>query len=413
MNIKIIQIAFNNLLKYKRRTFFNIVTFAVNAMALIFLIGMIQGMYNVMFDRTIELETGHFKIYNKEYAREKEKMQIEKNIKRPYEVIKVLETIPHFISATPRITRHGILSNTKIKTNVVITGIDMQRELKTMNIFSKLKEDDLLKGGPEILLGQRLSELIKNSKNDSMFLYSQTQHKTNNLMDVSVKGVYSIGFAIMEKLIVYIPLNFAQSFLDMEDCATEIIIRIDDKKFVPYVKKEIENILQNNFPDYIVKDWREEASDLIAGAQADFISYGIIFAILLFLAIFIIMNTLTISVFERTAEIGTLRAIGLTKSQIKWMFLWEGILLSLGGAIIGGILVIPIILYFNLHGINLPPEIYEKMPYPSIEMKSKNSIGDWLLTYFICFITGILGAILPANRAAGTNVVDALKKGVR
>ena len=199
----------------------------------------------------------------------------------------------------------------------------------------------------------------------------------------------------------------------MENSATEIIIRINDRNNVPFVKKEIEKIIKDRYPDLIVKDWTEEAASLIAGAQADFISYGVIIAVLFFLAVFIIMNTLTISVFERTAEIGTLRAIGLTKNQIRWMFLWEGVLLSLGGAIIGGILIIPVALYFNLHGITLPPEMYEKMPYPIVDMKSKNSITDWFLTCFICLITGMIGAILPANRAAGTNVVDALKKGVR
>ncbi len=413
MNFKIIKIAFNNLVKHKGRTIFNIFTFATSALALIVLLGMLKGMYNEAFERTIALDTGHFKIYHKDYISEKDKMPLDKNIKDPYEVIRAIENIPHFVSAAPRIVKNGILSNSKNKTNVIITGIDMDLELKTTDLFKKLKWEYYLNNGVEILIGQRLSELMNNKPGDSLLIYSQTQYKANNLMDVTLKGIYLIGFAVMEKMVVYIPFNFAQDFFDMHGSATEIIIRIDDKRFVPFVKKQIEKILKEKYQELIVRDWTQEAEGLIAGAQADFISYGVLFAILLFLSISIIMNTLTITVFERTAEIGTLRAIGLTKGQIRWMFLWEGILLSLGGAIIGGILVLPIVAYLNIHGMTMPQEIMDKMPFPFESLKSKNYITDWFLTYLICIITGIIGAILPANRAAGTNVVDALKKGVR
>ena len=133
----------------------------------------------------------------------------------------------------------------------------------------------------------------------------------------------------------------------------------------------------------------------------------------LFLAVFIIMNTLTIAVFERTAEIGTIRAIGLEKNQVRWVFMWEGIILSLGGAIVGGIIAIPIAYYMNVVGITIPPEFFDKMPFPIESMLSKNVPFDWVLTTIICLVTGIIGAIFPANRAAKTNIVDALKKGVR
>ncbi len=413
MNLKIIKISFNNLLKHRGRTIFNLFTFAANALALIVLLGMLKGMYNEAFDRTIALDTGHFKIYHKDYFAEKDKMPLDKNIKNPYEIIKSIENVPYFVSAAPRIKKNGLLSNTVNKTSVIIIGIDMERELKTTDLFKNLKKENYLKNSGEILIGKRLSELLKSNIGDFMLIYSQTQHKANNLIDVSLKGIYSIGFAIMEKMIIYIPFDFAQRFFDMQDSATEIIIKIEDKNFVPLVKKQIENILKEKYPDLILRDWTQEAESLIVGAQADFISYGVLFAILLFMAVSIIMNTLTITVFERTAEIGNLRAIGLTKGQIRWMFLWEGILLSLGGAILGSILVIPIVLYLNLHGMTMPPEIMDKLPYPFVELKSKNEISDWFLTYIICVVTGIIGSILPANRAAGTNVVDALKKGVR
>ncbi len=410
MNTKILKIAVNNVIKHKRRTLFNSLTFAANAMALILVIGMVNGMYNTMYERTIDLETGHFKIYHKDYAQEKKKTPIEKNIDDPSGLIKLLESIKHYESAAPRILNSGSLSNMENKTNIMIMGIDMEKELRTMKLFSKMKEEDMLaQSGAQMLLGGRLAELMGNDKGDSMLLFSRTASGANNLVDAAVKGVYRIGFAKMEKSLVFIPIEFARDFFDMQGKATEVVVKITDRKYLEQAKKEIQDILDEKFPALAVRDWKQEAAGLIAGAQADYITYGIIFAILLFLAVFIIMNTLTITVFERTKEIGTLRAFGLEKGQIRWMFLWEGLILSAGGAVIGGLLVIPLAVYMAQTGITIPPDMMDRMPFPVESMTSKHAAADWLLTFVICLAAGAAGAIMPANRAAKTVIVDALK----
>lgn len=414
MNMKIIKIAFNNIFKQKRRTFFNLITFAANAVALITMIGMLNGMYNQAFERTIELDTGHFKIYNAKFLEEKAKLPIELNIKDPYTVIEEIKGIKYFVAAAPRITRHITVSDFKKKTSVMAIGIDMKAELVAMRTFEKLDPADRLPdAGGKILLGAKLASLMGVSKGDSMLIYGQTAYKANNLSDVEVQGLYSSGFEKMDKNIAFVPLSFFQDFLDIPGSATEIVVRIKERKYVKNVKSEIEKILAEKHPELKVRDWTEEAASLIAGAQMDYMSYSVLFAILLFLAVFIIMNTITITVFERTAEIGTLRAIGLEKQQVGWMFMWEGLMLSLGGAILGGLLAVPVAFYMNMKGIPMPAEFADMMPFPIESMTSKNTWFDWVLTTGICLVTGVIGAILPSMRAAGTNIVDALKKGVR
>lgn len=414
MRTKVIKIAIHNVIKHKRRTFFNALTVAANAFALITLIGMVNGMYNTMYKRSIDLQTGHFKIYHKDYLAEKNRMPLENNIDHPEKVIEDISAIPYFVGATPRIMHGATISNMKNKTTIAIMGIDMEQELKLTTLFEKVPPQDYLeKNQGEILIGQRLSELFKTQKDDFLLLYSQTMYKANNLSDVVVKGIYSIGFAKMEKAIAFVPLGFAQAFFDMPHKVTEIHVKIKDRKFVPIAQAALEKIIHANYPDLVVNNWKQEASELLAGAQADYISYAIMFAILLFLAVFIIANTLTITVFERTAEIGTLRAIGLQKNQIRWMFLYEGLFLALIGAVIGGILAIPMAYYMNVVGISMPAEFMDKMPFPIESMTSKNVWWDWISVTGICLVTGMVGAILPANRAAKTKIVDALKRGVR
>ncbi len=414
MKNKIIKIALQNVIKHKRRTFFNALTVAANAFALITLIGMLNGMYNSIYERSIDLQTGHFKIYHKNYLEEKNRMPLEYNIDHPGQVIADIQSIPYFVGAAPRIMHNGIISNTRNKTGLAVMGIDMEQELIATKLFEKLSPQEYLgKNQGEILIGRRLSELLKTGKTDFLLFYSQTIHKANNLVDVVIKGIYSIGFDKMEKSVAFIPLAFAQDFFDMEKKATEIIVRIKDRKYLPEAQMALEKIIQEKYPMLAISNWKQEASDLIAGARADYVSYAVIFAILLFLAIFIIANTLTMTVFERTAEIGTLRAIGLETNQVRWMFLYEGMFLALIGAIVGGVLAIPMAYYMNVVGMSMPADFKDQMPFPIETMVSKNVWWDWILVTGICLVTGMIGAILPANRAAKTKIVDALKKGVR
>lgn len=413
MNAKIVKIALQNVLKHKRRTFFNALTVAANAFALIVLMGMLNGMYNSVFERSIDLQSGHFKIYRREYLAEKNRMPLDISVDQPYQVMADIQGIPYFTGAAPRIMHTGIISNTRNKIGVAVIGIDMERELAAMKLFEKLPRRDYLQNKGEILIGRRLSEMLKANRLDSLLLFSQTAHKANNLADALVRGIYSIGFDKMEKGVVFIPISFAWEFFDMENQATEIVVRIKDKKYLSEAQTALERILRDKYPQLVVSNWKRESSELIAGAQADYISYAIILVILIFLAIFIIMNTLTITVFERTAEIGTLRAIGLEANQVRWMFIFEGIFLAFIGAVIGGLLAVPAAYYLNAVGITVPAEFKDKMPFPMQNMVSKNDWWDWIAVTGICLATGIIGAVLPANRAAKIKIVDALKKGVR
>ncbi len=411
---KIIKIALNNVFKQKRRSLLNALTFAANMFALVALLGMITGQYNLMFEKSIDLSSGHFKIYNSAYVGEKRRMPLDLTIKDPGAVIAAISKAPHFVAADARITKDCILSNTKRKTGVVLNGVNFEKGKKISSVFNKVTGNPPQKGSSGLLVGKRLAELLKIKEGDPLLVYGQTKQKANNLVDSTATGFYSAGFPFMEKMVVYADYGFVSDFLDMGGEATEIIVRLDSRDNVAEAKKYIRNVVDKEFPGLVVRDWMEEQPSLIAAAKMDFISYGIIFGILLFLAVFIIINTLTISVFERTAEIGTMRAIGLSKGQVRAIFFIEGMTLSGLGVILGGLLVLPLVYYLNVHGISIKEMGVGDLNVPfEPVMKAMNHFSDWLIAGTVCMIAGAIGAVYPSNKAAETNIVEALKRGVR
>ncbi|MBN2755445.1 MAG: ABC transporter permease [Candidatus Goldbacteria bacterium] len=413
MNKKTLKMAFFNVIKHKRRTFFNAMTFSVNMIALIFVLGLVRGQYNMMIDKTIDLQVGHLKIYKEGYIEDKKRMPLDIAISNPDEVIEDIIKVGRVKGAAKHIVSNGTLSSGSKKTGMMFMGIDYESEKKVTSAYDKVS-GTALGNNAGIYIGKKLSQLMQVEPGGTMMIYARTKDNSNNLVDAEVKGIYSAGFEYMEKNVAVVPFDFASDYLNMNGAATEIKIALENKKYTAQAKKEIQEILRNKYPSLIVRDWAEEAPEIIFAIQQDLVVYSIIFAILIFLSFFIIVNTLTISVFERTAEIGTLRAIGMQKKEIKNMFLVEGLILGMIGVIVGGLLVLPLVYQMNVTGIDMSGKGMEElsMPFDPV-MKAISEPFDWLISGLICIISAAFGAWFPASRAAKTDIIHALKRGVK
>jgi putative ABC transport system permease protein len=414
MSMKIPAIALRNVFKNKRRSILNMLTFSVSVTVILFGLGMIKGQFNALFEKMIDLKAGHMKIYNSGYPAEKRMMPLDLNISEPEKVIDAIKNAPHFKAASGRIAHPGTVSNTRKKENVIIWGVDFEREKQIVTVFNGTQGQMPPNAAASVVVGKKLAEIMGIAQGSPLMLFSQTINNANNLVDAETAGNYSVGFDMMEKMDLYIPIGFAEKFFDMKGKATEIIVRVDKTANVAAAKKYIQEVLKKNFPELVVLDWKEENPELIETAKVKSKSFSGMAMIILFLSFFIIMNTMTMSVFERTAEIGTLRAIGFNKGDIMSLFLWEGFILSVLGIIAGYVISAPLIYYMNVFGINLDPMAFSSYNLPmDTNMKSINVPVDWIIAAFICVLAGVAGSFFPASRAAGVNIVGALKKGVR
>jgi putative ABC transport system permease protein len=109
-----------------------------------------------------------------------------------------------------------------------------------------------------------------------------------------------------------------------------------------------------------------------------------------------IINTLVLTVFERTRELGMLRAVGMTKRQVRMMIRYESIVTSLMGAALG-IVVGTFLAALVTHALSSDGIVFA---FPLLQV-----------VYFVlaAILVGILAAVLPARRAAGLNVLEALQ----
>jgi putative ABC transport system permease protein len=135
--------------------------------------------------------------------------------------------------------------------------------------------------------------------------------------------------------------------------------------------------------------------------------FGFVFLLIGAIVLFTVSNTMNTAIVERTVEIGTLRAIGLRRSGIRRLFVTEGALLGVFGALLGVVLAVVLSVVVNrLDILWVPPSTIEPVPL---------TIRVWGETRMIVgttvglIVIAILSAWWPAYRAAKLNVVEALR----
>jgi len=127
--------------------------------------------------------------------------------------------------------------------------------------------------------------------------------------------------------------------------------------------------------------------------------------ILISIVLISILNVMVMSVYERIKEIGTIAAMGTTPSTITKLFLTEGLMLGVFGAIMGSILSFIIVFIINTVGITFSFGRQE-----SLTLNPTLSLNEVLVVGFIVVLISLVASIFPARKAANLNPVDALRQ---
>ncbi len=186
--------------------------------------------------------------------------------------------------------------------------------------------------------------------------------------------------------------QYERDFTNQQD--TVILARARDGVSPDAAKAAAERDLRN-FPNLDVRT-KAEYSDFIASQINGFLRlFYVLLAMAVIIAIFGIILTLALSVFERTREIGLLRAVGLSRRSVRAMIRWEAIIVALIGALVGVVLGV----FLGVVSVSAIPE-FTALAIPW---------GSMIVFLVVAGIFGVLAAILPARRAARLNILNAIQ----
>jgi putative ABC transport system permease protein len=236
-------------------------------------------------------------------------------------------------------------------------------------------------------------------------------HGAPNVASLNVVKAEDQGVKELDDIYVAMHLTQAQHLVygGAAPQATAIVLQLQHTSQMPAAKARLEQLLATTFKDSPLEIQEFTTLNPFYGQ-----SIGMFDALFSFIAVligaivlFTVGNTMSMAVVERTVEIGTLRAIGLRRGGIRRLFICEGLLLGVIGAVLGILTSLLLAYLINHAGLTwLPPGRVERVPL---------AVRVWGETPLIAgtalglMIVAMLSALWPANRAAKMNIVDALR----
>ena len=383
------KIALKNLLGAKLRTFLNVFVTSISFFMIIFMTGLYDGMRQHAKQVTIDTEIAGGAYWHPMYD-PLDPMSFENShSKLPAYIdalVKEKRAVPILVSQA------AIYPNGRIMP-IIMKGIDPSQNIVNMPTETLSKNRDV---NIPVLVGKGMANNAKLKIGDSFTIRWLDSDGTYDADEGTVVHIMDTENFKLDIGHIWIPIKKAQEMLTMEDEVT----------YVAYSKNEIK---LNNSGLWIHRDVNYLIQDIEAAIEADKPSIQIMFAILLSLAAMGIFNAQVLSIFRRGKEIGTLMALGMTRSRVVGLFTMEGGI----NAILASLLTIfpfGLILWWTAnHGIPLPMDYTEMGFMIAKQLIPIYSLGLIITTTILVFSIVLIVSYLPSRRIARMKPTDALR----
>lgn len=402
---QLLKMAFRDLGRNRRRSFFSALALGIGLALLLLMAGVLTGEMRGSMDESIKLESGHLQVQSKTYDESKSSLAFEDLVANPEQITAQIAALAPVQVATPRLYASGIVQTGDNSVGVRLIGIDPPSAANAPyrdGIISGqfLSADD----SNGILIGQPLADKLGLNAGDQIILLVNTSNGTVDQQPFLIRGIYSTNTPTYDEGTAFISLAKAQAITQAVNHASVIFVLLKDRDQADAVASAIKS------SQYQVKTWQQMNTLLVQIEQVSGVYMDFLYLIILAITATVIINTLIMSVFERTREIGILAAIGMRSSSIMAMFFAESGMLGVGGIaiglLLGAIMVFPASKYgiyignMGATGITLGNRIYAYL-LP----------GDAISLTILAFIVTLLAALYPAILAARMEPVDALRGG--
>jgi ABC-type lipoprotein release transport system permease subunit len=403
--IQLYKMAFRDLGRNRRRSFFSALALAMGLALLLLMASVVSGEMRGSMESSIQLQSGHIQVRASTYNEDKASLQWKDLVENPDQIAAKIAALPPVKVATPRLFASGILTSGDQSLGVGITGIDPTSPANAP-FQQGMVSGEFLKTGDDagILVGQPLADKLGLKTGGQVTLLLNTSNGDVDQQQFTVRGIYTTHTPAYDQSVVFMPLAKAQAMTKAEKHASIIFVLLKDRDQTDAVVAALQA------GSYQVKTWNQMNELLLQVEDLSNASMIVIYLIVLAITATVIINTLIMSVFERTREIGILSAIGMKASRIMAMFFAESSLLAVGGIVMGllmgGLMVAYATQYgFYIGNIGTTGMLLGERIYAYLNPSDAVSLT------VVAFIVTLLAALYPALLAARMEPVDALRGG--
>jgi len=335
----LLKVSWRSLRRSKRRTAITVSAIAFAVAIAVFFIAFAEGVYAQMVSQAVRMQAGHVTLQHPEYA---DAPAIDLAVSKVPELRAKLDRMQSVEKTKVLVVGQGITRTGHGTVGAAVLGVEPEVEAATSMLAEKIVDGTYLNGsGRSVVVGTTLAERLKLKVGKKLVIASNNAQ--GDLVEelVRVTGIFSTGAEEVDGFLIQVPIDFARKLYGLrEDQATQLGVVLRDPDEQQRMLEAARGLVDRKEVD--VLPWQKVMPDLAAYIKLDGGSNLVFQAILIFLSLFTVFNTILMSVLERTREFAVLLALGTPPWRVKAQVVTESALLGfLGcalGLLIGGLL---------------------------------------------------------------------------
>ncbi|MDI6871052.1 MAG: ABC transporter permease [Bacillota bacterium] len=405
------RLAVKNLWRHKRRTLLTVVVIAFGVMLHATTDSLLAGFEEDSFRAMVRYETGEVILTAAGYWADRKELPKGPAIPEAGQVAARVRRMTGVRGATPQLVFAAALNNGVEELPVKAIGADPRTDGDVLGLHQVVKAGRYLRPGRnEALLGQDLTDLMDLKVGDTFTLVLRTKASAFEATDLTVAGLLKSPDPAVNDGTVYLPLDVAQGATGLGTAATHILVAGQaGYRNVRPLREELRQGLSGLGPALDLHTWEDAAADLLAVSRSKRSFFSVTLGLIAVLAGLGVANSILLAGIERTREVGTLKALGLTEGQVTRLFMLEGLGLGLFGGLLGALAATGTVAYLALVGLDYSMFSGYNLGLP-IELAFR---GAWnfptiLSAWATSAVFAFLVSYVPARRAARLDPAAAL-----
>ncbi len=279
--------------------------------------------------------------------------------------------------------------------SVVIRGFNLEKSDKIYKFKNNLYVGDFPKNKDEVIIGKELAEKSGTNIGDNINILTTR----GNSYRLKVTGLFDLKVSSINDSWVVTDLETAENILAVEGI-NSVEIQVDEVFLADEISKQVDYTLTGE--DLKVDNWKALNESLLSGLNGQSVSSYMIQVFVLVSVLLGISSVLAISVVQRSKQIGILKAMGIQDRDASLIFVFQGLMLGVLGAILGIILGIGLLVMFTKFAVN---------PDGSPVVPIYINYGFIALSGMFAVVTASTASLIPARLTSRLNPIEVIKNG--
>ena len=384
-------LAWLSIWRRKTRSLMVIMMIALCLSGLLGLQGLYDGMISHMINTTIRSDSGEISLYNKEYRLNKSLDYRLTPLSKYEEVFSQVEAIEAY---SIRLEKEGLIATAHKSLGATLKGISLEKEQTFGGLDAFITKGDysFAKGNKGALIGSALAKKLNLTIGSRVIFTAQDVSGEINAISFRISGILKTGNPALDENSVFISMEKISKFLNLQQSATQIALRVKNTEDIKQVQNELKTLLS----DTDVLRWDELYPLLIQMQELmnifNLASYGIVFII----AALGIFGVMLVSVLERMREFSIMLAIGTPYKIVRNQIILEASFLGLIGYMAGAFLCWCLLFYMSSEGIDMRSfEAGLELYGYSAVMYANMHLYYFFQAFFAVFFATLLSVIWP------------------